>query len=186
MIAHECGHGSFSSFPWLNDIVGWVIHSILLVPYFPWKITHARHHRHAGHMGKDTAFVPFTEDEYAAKCDISVQGVRQLSEDTPLINLVSLIGHQLFGWPMYLFFAVSTGNNSTPGDRRHSHFTVSHFDPYSALFTSAQRIYVVLSDLGLVIVGWALLHMSSKIGIGNAILLYFTPYLWVNSWIGKF
>lgn len=136
-------------------------------------------------MEKDTAFVPFTEEEFAAKREISIQGARQLTEDTPLINLMHLIVHQLLGWPMYLFFSVSAGDKSTPGDRKHGYFSASHFDPYSALFTSAQRIYVVLSDLGVVVVGCALLHMGSKIGMGNAILLYLTPYLWVNSWIGE-
>ncbi|KAJ6071176.1 fatty acid desaturase [Penicillium canescens] len=134
-------------------------------------------------MQKDTAFVPFTEDEYAAKRGISIQGIRDLTEDTPLTNLIHLIGHQLFGWPMYLLFAVSTGNNSAPGNLRHGHFTASHFDPFSALFTSAQRIYVVLSDVGLAFMGWALLHMTSKLGIAKVMLLYFMPYLWVNSWI---
>ncbi|KAJ5775721.1 fatty acid desaturase [Penicillium nucicola] len=134
-------------------------------------------------MEKDTAFVPFTEGEYAAKRGVSIERVRELTEDAPLVNLVYLVGHQLFGWPMCLFFAVSTGNNSTPGDRKNGHFTASHFDPYSALFTSAQRISVAWSDLGVGLVGWALLRMSSEIGLGNTILLYFIPYLWVNSWI---
>jgi omega-6 fatty acid desaturase (delta-12 desaturase) len=32
VIAHECGHQSFSNSKFLNDSVGWVLHSALLVP----------------------------------------------------------------------------------------------------------------------------------------------------------
>lgn len=36
VIAHECGHGAFSNSGWLNDSVGLIFHSLLLVPYFSW------------------------------------------------------------------------------------------------------------------------------------------------------
>ncbi|KAL6752853.1 hypothetical protein V8C86DRAFT_1793325 [Haematococcus lacustris] len=36
VIAHECGHGAFSDTAWINDGVGLVFHSLLLVPYFSW------------------------------------------------------------------------------------------------------------------------------------------------------
>src|SRR5437667_5958805 len=34
VLAHECGHQAFSPSRKLNDFVGWVLHSSLLVPYF--------------------------------------------------------------------------------------------------------------------------------------------------------
>jgi len=36
VIAHECGHGAFSEYPAVNDGVGLVFHSLLLVPYYSW------------------------------------------------------------------------------------------------------------------------------------------------------
>lgn len=36
VIAHECGHGAFSSHKTINDSVGFTLHSLLLVPYFSW------------------------------------------------------------------------------------------------------------------------------------------------------
>ena len=36
VIAHECGHGAYAPSPLINDAVGFVTHSILLVPYFSW------------------------------------------------------------------------------------------------------------------------------------------------------
>lgn len=41
VLAHEAGHSAFSPQVWVNDVVGWTFHSLLLVPYFSWKYTHA-------------------------------------------------------------------------------------------------------------------------------------------------
>ena len=41
IIAHECGHRAFSEYAWVDNTVGWVLHSALLVPFYSWKITHA-------------------------------------------------------------------------------------------------------------------------------------------------
>jgi len=58
VVAHECGHGAFSDYEIVNDTVGWVAHSFLLVPYFSWKITHAKHHSKTANIDSDAVFVP--------------------------------------------------------------------------------------------------------------------------------
>jgi omega-6 fatty acid desaturase / acyl-lipid omega-6 desaturase (Delta-12 desaturase) len=60
VIAHECGHQAFSTSKTLNNAVGWVLHSALLVPYHSWRISHARHHAATGHLTRDEVFVPRT------------------------------------------------------------------------------------------------------------------------------
>lgn len=60
VIAHECGHQGFSESKTLNNSVGWVLHSALLVPYHSWRISHARHHAATGHLTRDEVFVPRT------------------------------------------------------------------------------------------------------------------------------
>jgi hypothetical protein len=42
VIAHECGHGGFSPNAFVNDVVGSICHSFLLVPYWSWKFSHAK------------------------------------------------------------------------------------------------------------------------------------------------
>ena len=48
VVAHECGHGAFSSNRKLQDTVGYILHSALLVPYFAWQRSHAVHHSRYG------------------------------------------------------------------------------------------------------------------------------------------
>ena len=60
VIAHECGHQSYSPSKTINNTVGWVLHSALLVPYHSWRISHARHHAATGHLTRDEVFVPRT------------------------------------------------------------------------------------------------------------------------------
>lgn len=63
VLAHECGHQSFSTSKTLNNAVGWVLHSALLVPYHSWRISHARHHAGTGHLTRDEVFVPRTRQQ---------------------------------------------------------------------------------------------------------------------------
>ncbi|CBI30021.3 unnamed protein product, partial [Vitis vinifera] len=63
VIAHECGHHAFSDYQWLDDTVGLILHSSLLVPYFSWKYSHRRHHSNTGSLEKDEVFVPKTKSK---------------------------------------------------------------------------------------------------------------------------
>jgi hypothetical protein len=58
VVAHECGHGAFSDNRALQDAVGYVLHSILLVPYFSWQRSHAVHHANTNHITKGETHVP--------------------------------------------------------------------------------------------------------------------------------
>ncbi len=53
VIGHDCGHGSFSRHAWLNDVVGTVIHGLILAPYMMWKCTHRIHHKNNANFDRD-------------------------------------------------------------------------------------------------------------------------------------
>ncbi|GKZ83744.1 hypothetical protein AnigIFM56816_008840 [Aspergillus niger] len=182
ILAHECGHGAFSKHQTFNDIVGWAAHSFLMVPYFSWKITHARHHRYTGHMEKDTVFVPWTDNELAKKKNVRIEQLKHLTEETPIVSFLQLIGHQLFGWQLYLFLNVTAGPKSLP-ENRPIRGAASHFNPFGDLFTKSQYFSIALTDLGLLIMGSILYYASTQIGAWNVVLLYFVPYLWVHHWL---
>ena len=184
ILAHECGHGAFSTSTILNDTVGWMLHSMLLVPYFSWKITHARHHRYTGHIQKDTVFVPLTKGEFAKKKRVQIEDVGGLMQDTPLKTLAHLITHQLFGWQIYLFTYETGGSNSLPSGSIATKGRLSHFDPNGSLFTRKQKNAVLLSDLGILLMIGILVYAGRTIGFANIVGIYFLPYLWVHHWLG--
>jgi len=62
VLAHECGHGAFSKDLRVQDTVGFVLHSILLVPYYSWQRSHAIHHRFTNHMELGETHVPEGEE----------------------------------------------------------------------------------------------------------------------------
>ncbi|KAI0127647.1 fatty acid desaturase [Xylariales sp. AK1849] len=185
ILAHECGHGAFSLHRHLNDVVGWVLHSMLMVPYFSWKFSHARHHQFTGHMHKDMAFVPATQKDYEAKrARLSSLGIDpDLFEDAPIVTLVRLIGHQLFAWQSYLLFNLSAGPASLQRSQDKKWYRLSHFDPTGVVFRPNEAVYVFITDIGLALVAFALYCASQRLGAGTVALLYLVPYVWVHQWL---
>lgn len=181
ILGHEAGHGAFSKYPKLNDVVGFFTHSSLMVPYFSWKFSHHRHHMYTGHMEKDMAFVPKTRADYNQREPLFDM---EYLEDTPVYQAISLIFHQLFGWLFYLSFNISAGAGSLQKPTS-SFLGRSHFDPTSAVFRRSEAPYIVLSDIGLALMFSALYMLSDVVGTQTVVLLYLQPYIWVHHWLGK-
>jgi omega-6 fatty acid desaturase (delta-12 desaturase) len=192
VLAHECGHQAFSPSKVLNDTVGWICHSALLVPYFSWKISHGKHHKATGNLARDMVFVPKTRDEYASRIGKTIHDLNELMEETPIATVTHLLLQQLFGWPMYLLTNVTGHNNHErqPEGRgkgkRNGYFGgVNHFNPSSPLYEAKDAKLIALSDLGLAITGYVLYQIGSTYGWLNLLVWYGIPYLWVNHWLGK-
>lgn len=187
ILAHECGHGAFSLHRNLNDVVGWVLHSLLLVPFFSWKFSHARHHRFTGHMQKDMAFVPKTSPSYLVRSvgnALSSFVDLDVFEDAPIVNLFRLLGQQLGGWQIYLLLNATAGDDSMQ-NKNAKWWRRSHFDPWSGVFRPQEAIYILISDIGLGLVCAALYYASLALDWQTVFLLYGVPYFWINHWLGK-
>ncbi|CAJ2500817.1 Uu.00g036700.m01.CDS01 [Anthostomella pinea] len=190
VLAHECGHQSFSTSKVLNDTVGWILHSALLVPYFSWKISHGKHHKATGHMERDMVFVPKTREERASRLGKLVHELSELGEETPIVTFMYLVGQQLVGWPSYLMSNV-TGHNyherQTEGrgkGKQNGWFQgVNHFSPSSPLYEAKDAKLILLSDLGLAITIGTLVFLGNTFDWSNLLVWYFLPYLWVNHWL---
>lgn len=79
VVGHECGHQAYSSSKTINNTIGWVVHSCLLVPYHAWRISHSRHHAATGSLTRDEVFVPRNRKERnlpAAKDDAEIAGLK--------------------------------------------------------------------------------------------------------------
>lgn len=190
VMAHECGHQSFSPSKTLNDTVGFICHSALLVPYFSWKISHGKHHKATGHIDRDMVFVPKTREQYASKIGKAAHELAELAEETPIVTAGSLIGQQLAGWIFYLSTNI-TGHNSHArqkegrgqGKKNGWGGNVNHFDPSSPLYEAKDSKLILASDLGLAVVAGFLLLIGKNFGWANLAVWYFLPYLWVNHWL---
>jgi omega-6 fatty acid desaturase (delta-12 desaturase) len=190
VLAHECGHQSFSPSKILNDTTGWICHSALLVPYFSWKISHGKHHKATGHMERDMVFVPKTREVYASRVGKFVHELDELTEETPIATLIHSVAQQLFGWPLYLFANVTGHNNHEKqpegrGVGKGNGFFqgVNHFNPASPLYEAKDAKLILLSDVGLAITITALTLLTKTYGFSNMAVWYFAPYLWVNHWL---
>jgi len=192
VLAHECGHQAFSPSRLINDTVGWVLHSSLLVPYFSWKMSHSKHHKATGNIERDMVFVPRTREQQATRLGRLAHELSELTEETPIYTFLHLLGQQLIGWPNYLLTNV-TGHNyherqrEGRGKGKHNGFGggVNHFDPRSPIYDNREAFWVIMSDIGLAITITALVILGNKFGWSNMAVWYFYPYLWVNHWLGK-
>lgn len=165
VISHECGHGAFSDYPWVNDAVGLFFHSLLLVPYYSWKHSHRRHHSNTGSVDRDEVFVPTAQPE-------------PLDEPTmwnhPFFRTAHIAFGVTLGWPLYLLLNIA----GRPYDR-----WANHFDPYSPIFSKKERIEVAASDAALVCVLAGLYGLAMKLGWAWLTRVYVIPYLIVNFWL---
>jgi len=182
VLAHECGHQAFSPSKLVNDTTGWIVHSALLVPYFSWKYSHAKHHKATGHIERDMVFKPKTKSVKAAACgghaEMEHSQLMELIEETPMATLFTLAKQQLLGWPAYLLANVTgqTYSKAAPN-------TLNHFHPDSPLYEPGQRNDILISDLGILLTFTALGFATRTFGWDNVFLFYVMPYLWVNHWL---
>eukprot|EP00392_Amoebophrya_sp_AT5.2_P016002 g16238.t1 len=101
VVGHECGHGAFSESAKTNDIVGFVTHTALLVPYFAWQFTHAKHHKYTNHLTLGETHVPAAEATWLHKLAATSRERWSGVADGP-VNSLHCVFILLFGWPLYL------------------------------------------------------------------------------------
>nr|XP_043637083.1 delta(12)-fatty-acid desaturase FAD2-like [Erigeron canadensis] len=158
MLGHDLSHHSFSDYEWLDDAIGFVIHSSLLTPYFSLKYSHRRHHAHSSSMELDEGWVPKRKSD------------KLYSEilNNPLGNLFLTLAKELAGYPLYLLINIH--------GRKYDSFA-SHFYPYSPIYNDRQRGQIWLSIGGVV----AFVYGLSKIGGAKWVFcIYGIPWLVFN------
>jgi omega-6 fatty acid desaturase (delta-12 desaturase) len=98
VLAHECGHQSFSDSELVNNTVGTICHSLLLVPYHSWRISHGKHHNNTGSCDNDEVFAPSTRADWG----------KEMLRETPISHMLGIFMMLSIGWmPGYLVFNAS-------------------------------------------------------------------------------
>jgi len=94
VVGHDCGHGTFSNSPWVNDVIGHITHGSILVPYYPWRLSHNRHHMHHNHVDNDYSHPWVTPDKLASGDWPMVTSLENNAWVKPLLPFIS--------WQVYL------------------------------------------------------------------------------------
>lgn len=119
VVGHDCGHQSFSRYKWLNDLMGHICHTPILVPYHGWRISHRTHHKNTGHLDNDESWYPVSESDYNAM---------------PWVQKMGRYYVFLLAYPIYIF-------------KRSPNKEGSHFSPSSPLFKKSEKWDVITSSV---------------------------------------
>lgn len=157
VLGHDCGHGSFSRYPLLNDIVGTFLHTLILVPYTTWKLSHRHHHKNTGNIDKDEVFHPVRKVEAA-----------KMSGNDAETKIIPYFGFGV-GWLVYLIQGY--------GPR-----AVSHINPFHPLFRK-NHLAATISVSTVVINLSFLIYLSSIFGTFSIIKYYFLSWVVFASWL---
>lgn len=169
VLGHECGHDAFSENALINDIVGLILHSAVLVPYHGFKFIHRIHHSHTGSCENDVLFVPFTKTELQNTWS-------EAWETSPLYNLFITIRLLLVAHPLLL------GMNAW-GARKYENVPNSYFNPKAIFFLPKERPLIVLSDACFLLAIATIGYFISICGFFIVVRLYIIPYLVLNAWL---
>ena len=185
VVAHECGHGAFSPSQTWNDMVGFVVHQALLVPYFAWQYTHAKHHRRTNHLTDGESHVPSTALDnglgphnernsfYAAWHEAMGDGA---------FAAFQIWTHLVVGWPLYLLGLASTGKVDQKGQPLNGRIA-DHFRTNSPMFSEKVSTKIFASTATTVASLMGLAYVSVQVGVLPVVLWYFNPYLVTNAWL---
>lgn len=185
VVAHECGHGAFSPSQTWNDVVGFVVHQALLVPYFAWQYTHAKHHRRTNHLTDGESHVPSTAAENGLGPNNereSFYAVLHEAMGDGAFAAFQVWTHLVIGWPLYLLGLASTGKlaqNGTPLDGT----VADHFRPSSPMFPKKLSTKILLSTVTEVASLAGLCYLGTQVGQLKVFLWYWSPYFFVNAWL---
>jgi fatty acid desaturase len=185
VVAHECGHGAFSPSQTWNDIVGFIVHQFLLVPYFAWQYTHAKHHRRTNHLLDGESHVPSTgEDNGLGKNGEreSFYAVMHEAMGDGAFAGFQVWTHLGIGWPLYLLGVASTGKLDSKGEPLDGRIA-DHFRPSSPMFPEKISFKIFLSTATVVASLGLLGYLSMEYGFMPVLLWYLNPYFFVNAWL---
>lgn len=178
VIAHECGHHAFHPNRRIEGLVGFVLHSLLLVPYFSWQRSHAVHHAHCNHLEGGETHVPPRAESRTGRLILAFNQ----RQGSILSGCRALVIHLLLGWPLYLLFGV-TGGSDYGAPTSHFWLGSPFRNGQRRLFPDSFRGSMQRSNLGvlamLVLLGLAAVHWSPA----RVLCVYGLPYLVINAWL---
>ena len=155
VVGHDCGHGSFSKSKRLNNFIGHLCHTPILVPFHGWRISHRTHHANTGNIETDESWYPVTAEKY---------------EQMPSYEKLFRFYLPLLAYPLYLF-------------RRSPNRRGSHFLPQSDLFRPSEKWEVLTSTASLIAFVGFLGFVAWQWGLVFLLKYYVVPYVIFVMWL---
>jgi hypothetical protein len=190
VLAHECGHGAFSKNKKLQDAVGYVLHSLFLVPYFSWQRSHAVHHRYTNHMELGETHVPEdsgmpASDKLYDALELRKSFLNQFGEEKGIqlwAGFQSFL-HLIIGWPAYLLIGATGGPDRGMTNHYYPNPLTDPKNPKKELFPGNWKEKVYLSDIGVGVVAASAITWAACNGIPEMMAIYGGPLIVVNAWL---
>ncbi|KAI1281123.1 fatty acid desaturase-domain-containing protein [Xylaria sp. FL0933] len=179
VLAHEAGHGAFSTNKKVADTVGFIIHSALMSPYFAWRSSHARHHQFANNVSIDLNYVPPSREEYRTLFSGRSHVERVKVEDDEHEHEHDM-NDNFEDAPFVVFWRIIL--QQSPKKSR-GWWDNSHFMPNSSLFRPDEFWDIALSDVGLLAMMGIVYNLGKMYGFHTILWTYILPLMWVNHWI---
>eukprot|EP00529_Nitzschia_sp_RCC80_P022160 CAMPEP_0113483050 /NCGR_PEP_ID=MMETSP0014_2-20120614/23235_1 /TAXON_ID=2857 /ORGANISM="Nitzschia sp." /LENGTH=487 /DNA_ID=CAMNT_0000376587 /DNA_START=166 /DNA_END=1629 /DNA_ORIENTATION=+ /assembly_acc=CAM_ASM_000159 len=193
VLAHECGHGAFSNNKTIQDTVGYVLHSLFLVPYYSWQRSHAVHHRYTNHMELGETHVPEFMDPSSSSEAQKTEG--SLGRRAGFLNkLGSKLGmrawgvfqsflHLIIGWPAYLLIGATGGTDRGMTNHYWPDPLTTPKQPKMELFPGGWKEKVFKSDIGVAAFATGAIVWAVCNGLPQMMALYGGPLIVVNAWL---
>jgi len=157
VVGHDCGHRSFSPSILVCDFFGHLAHTPLLVPFHPWRLSHAKHHKHTGDIEKDESYVAVTETYYK---EMYFTG-----------KIFRFYSYPVFGFSLYLLMGMPTTYHS-------------HFLPIGDFYiTTKNKLESIFSSVSVIIFLALIWNLGSVYGLWWITKMYLIPYLVFGAWI---
>jgi acyl-lipid omega-3 desaturase len=163
VLGHDAGHGHMSrDSPLLNDVVGHLVHAPLLVPFYPWALSHRHHHMNHSHVTKDLGNFLLTPER---RKTIRAGRLGALREGFADSNALMLLATPI-QFPMFIFAGVPHGSHVLPWGNLWRRARASRADIARGV-VSTLSVAACAAAIFRLEMGWA----------------YWAPWLVHNSWL---
>lgn len=189
VLAHECGHGAFSKNKTIQDTVGYVLHSLFLVPYYSWQRSHAVHHQYTNNVELGETHVPETvhDESGGAAPSLELRGsFLSLFGETLGVRLWGAFQaflHLVVGWPAYLLIGATGGSDRGMTNHYWPDPLTTPKQPKKELFPGKWKERVYKSDVGVAAVAAGAITWAAFNGLPQMMALYGGPLIVVNAWL---
>eukprot|EP00980_Cylindrotheca_fusiformis_P015996 scaffold4703_cov108-Cylindrotheca_fusiformis.AAC.4 len=186
VLAHECGHGAFSKNKRIQDTVGYVLHSLFLVPYYSWQRSHAVHHQYTNHMELGETHVPeivSSPDEGSVGIRNSLMNTFGMSAGIRIWGSIQAFLHLVIGWPAYLLIGATGGTDRGMTNHYWPDPLTTPNQPKKELFPGNWKEKVLKSDIGVAAVAASVVVWALCNGLPQMMALYGGPLIVVNAWL---